>query len=172
MSQMSAERPIIQLDKSVFDKALSLISWIGSLLSLIWIVKNYPHWPETVPVHFNAAGQADGYGHKATLLMLPIIMFGLTTLLQWISNKPHLYNYPTEITPENALKEYTLAAKLILVLNAVLVSCLTAVIVITHGPEGVDPNGPGMWFLPVLLIGVFGTIIGYFIARGRSSTTS
>lgn len=168
MRTISTERPVIQLEKSVFDKILSIISWTGSLLSLVWIVKNYSQWPDTVPVHFNAAGVADSYGHKATLLMLPVIMFGITTLLQWISNKPHLYNYPTEITADNALKEYSLATKMILILNAILVACLTSVILITHGPNGVDPNGPGMWFLPTLLIGVFGTIIGYFIARGRS----
>lgn len=168
MSGNNPERPIIKLKKSIFDQALSLISWLGSITSLVWIIKNYSTWPEIVPVHFNALGQADSYGPKATLLILPFILLGITTLLQWISNKPHLYNYPTEITAENALKEYTLATKLILILNAILVSCLTAVIVLTHGSQGVDPNGPGIWFLPTLLIGVFGTIIGYFIARGRS----
>ncbi len=160
-------RPIVNIELSPLEKLLSAICWAGSFLSLFWMIRFYSSWPEIVPIHFNASGKADGYGPKATLFILPVVMIGLTTLLQWLSRKPYLYNYPIEITPENAIREYSLASKMIRILNAIIITCLTTVIVTTHGSEGVDPHGPGLWFLPVLLVGVFGTIIGYLIVRSR-----
>ena len=44
--------------------ALSILSLIGQLLVL-------PYLPDTVPTHWNAAGEIDGYGSKYTNLSWP-----------------------------------------------------------------------------------------------------
>ena len=56
--------------------ALSILSLIGQLLVL-------PYLPDTVPTHWNAAGEIDGYGSKYTNLFLsalPLLMLGLFAL--------------------------------------------------------------------------------------------
>jgi uncharacterized membrane protein len=75
-------RPQIRLTLSPLDKKLELISKF--LLVFMWVMTLYAllKLPTTIPTHFNASGQADDYGNKLTLLILPIIAsivyFGLT----------------------------------------------------------------------------------------------
>ena len=61
-------RPKIELQLTQRDKILEVIGWI--LLIGIWILTftNYFDLPETIPIHFNAAGEADGFGSKLSLI--------------------------------------------------------------------------------------------------------
>ena len=40
----------------------------------------YPSLPETVPIHWNAAGEVDGWAGKPAVLLLGLLPFGLTVL--------------------------------------------------------------------------------------------
>lgn len=40
----------------------------------------YPGLPDTIPIHWNAAGEANGYGPRITIFLMPLIM-GLMLLL-------------------------------------------------------------------------------------------
>jgi len=85
------------------------------MLLLLWIYNAYLYniLPQTIPVHFNAAGKVDGYGDKITLFLMPavgtLLMIGITILNRY----PHVFNYPLEITEDNALHQYTLATRFI-----------------------------------------------------------
>jgi uncharacterized membrane protein len=58
----------------------------SALLTVVAIVASLivaPSLPPTVPVHWNASGQVDGYGSKAMMLwMTPAIMVGIT-IMAW-----------------------------------------------------------------------------------------
>src|SRR5690348_226358 len=75
-------RPKIKLTLSPLDNTLERTSKI--FLAIIWGLALYAllKLPLTIPTHFTATGQADGYGNKLTLLILPIcatiIYSGLT----------------------------------------------------------------------------------------------
>ncbi|MPY65900.1 DUF1648 domain-containing protein [Deinococcus sp. SDU3-2] len=56
------------------------------LLSLAALLILLPSLPEQVPLHFNAAGEADRFGSPLELLTLPLIGLGLTALL-WASSR-------------------------------------------------------------------------------------
>ena len=56
-----------------------LITNIIILLPLVWMCINYNSIPEQVPIHFNIKGEIDAYGPKASVLLLPIVMF----IVQW-----------------------------------------------------------------------------------------
>ena len=67
------------------------IYWI---LSLIVIIISFGmiaiHWndlPEQVPMHFDLEGNANRYGSKAELFILPFMSLGLWLLFRWMSNK-------------------------------------------------------------------------------------
>ena len=67
--------------------ALSILSLIGQLLVL-------PYLPDTVPTHWNAAGEIDGYGSKYTnlfLAALPLLMLGLFALTPRIDPRKESY---------------------------------------------------------------------------------
>jgi uncharacterized membrane protein len=105
--------------------------------------------PTTIPIHFNSSGQADNYGNKLTLLILPIlatvIYFGLTQLNKY----PHIFNYMTKITEDNAQKQYTIATRMLRFLKLSILVIFSLIILFTYLTTIGVTNGLGSWFLPL-----------------------
>ena len=77
--------------------------------------------PATIPTHYNGAGQADGFGGKITILTLPLIATVLFVGMTFLNKYPHIFNYPTNITQDNVLRQYTNATRLIRYLKLIIV---------------------------------------------------
>lgn len=111
------QKPVVKITSTPFDRCLDGISLLLLIAFLGITVFYYASLPETIPTHFNAAGEPDAYGHKASLFLLVGIALLIFLLLRYFQNKPHLYNYPTTITEENAQEQYTKAMRMMRVLN-------------------------------------------------------
>ena len=103
------EVPLTPADKAA-DKAADRLAWaaLGGLWALTaWYLN---HLPDTIPVHFNGAGQPDRFGEKGNLAVLSLVataMFGaMTAVTNAVSKYPHNLNFPVAITPANALRQY------------------------------------------------------------------
>ena len=142
-------RPKIKLTLSPLDNKLELTSKI--FLVVMWSLTLYTFLklPTTIPIHFNASGQADGYGNKVTLLMLPIlatvIYFGLTQLNKY----PHIFNYLTKITEDNAQKQYIIATRMLRFLKLAILLIFSLIILLIYLTVTGVINGLGCWFLPL-----------------------
>lgn len=142
-------RPQIKLTLSKLDKNLELTSKI--FLVVMWGLTLYTFLklPTTIPIHFNAAGHADNYGNKMTLLILPvlatIIYFGLTQLNKY----PHIFNYMTKISEDNAEKQYTIATRMLRFLKFSILLIFSLIILFTYLTTIGVTNGLGFWFLPL-----------------------
>lgn len=163
--------------KLKFDLPLSdLEIWLGRIaiiliaLSLLIIGINYTQIPETVPTHFNGAGEPDAWGHKATLWILPVTMTPVMFLLLWVSRKPSKFNYPYEVTPERAAQIYR-KARLSLRLMALVTTLMTLYISWRSVQIAIgEATQLGSWFLPAFLI-ILGAcfIPTLFPGKGQSS---
>ncbi|MEO5942802.1 MAG: DUF1648 domain-containing protein [Ferruginibacter sp.] len=142
-------RPKIKLALSKLDNNVELTSKI--FLVVMWSLTLYTFLklPTTVPIHFNGTGQADRYGNKMTLLILPvlatIIYFGLTQLNKY----PHIFNYMTKINDDNAEKQYTIATRMLRFLKLSILLIFSLVILFTYLTTIGVANGLGFWFLPL-----------------------
>ena len=142
-------RPKIKLTLSPLDNKLELTSKI--FLVIMWglTIYTFLKLPTTIPIHFNASGQADNYGNKMTLLILPIIStiiyFGVTQLNKY----PHIFNYMTKITEENAPKQYSIATRMLRFLKLAIVVIFSLIILFTYLTTIGVTNGLGFWFLPL-----------------------
>lgn len=107
------ERPIIKITYTSVEKILETITLFIIIFMVIMPICMFSNLPETIPTHINIHGDIDGYGSKGTLLVLPIVGFlsyiGLTVLQRF----PHIYNYPVEVTEDNACALYTIGVKMI-----------------------------------------------------------
>ncbi len=114
-----------------------------------------------MPVHFGLSGQADGWGRREILLLLPavgIVLYGLFSVLVRI---PHRYNYPWAITPQNQKRQFLLARRLLLTLRALLTLLLVSLFLqATFVAQG-KVQGVGWWFLP-LSLSLIGAAIGFY----------
>lgn len=76
-------------------------------LTVMLIIFYYGQLPERIPIHFDINGNPDGWSKKAMLWILPAIFVGTVVMLQVISKmSPDNFNYPVQITEENAAYYY------------------------------------------------------------------
>lgn len=158
------ERPKLKVENTIADKMIEIVGWF--LLIAVWVlvIKNYAPLPDTIPIHFNSVGQADGFGGKVSILVLPffatIVFFGLTAL----NTVPHIFNYSTDITQDNALRQYTNATRLIRYLKTSVVFIFGHIVLKTIQNASGVANGLGVWFSPLTMILTF-VPITYFVMK-------
>lgn len=161
---MEEERPKIKLIPTNADKLVDLLGWIVLLAMWGWTFTHYSTLPDTIPTHFNASGEADGFGSKASLIALPIIATLLFIGLTVLNRYPHIFNYPTSITQDNALQLYTLATRMLRYLKLVLALVFGGIEFMTIQNATGKEAGLGAWFLPLTLVLVFLPLI-YFVVK-------
>lgn len=89
------------------------------MVNFILVFAFYFKLPDTIPIHFNVKGEADGFGSRSSLWLTPSIS-ALTYLLMVtiIKNmKPWNFNYPTKVTEKNAPELYRMALQMMVWLN-------------------------------------------------------
>ena len=144
------DRPKIKLDPSPLDKKLELACMV--ILIGMWLLSIYAlvKLPVTIPIHYNAAGQPDNYGPKATLLILPSLATFIYSSLTWLNKYPHRFNYITPITETNAAKQYIIATSLLRWLKLSILIICTIIILFTYLTSIGICDGLGAWFLPFM----------------------
>ncbi len=158
-----SERPKLKLELTTFDKILEILGWASILVIWVLTITNYTNLPDTIPIHYNGAGQADGFGGKTTILTLPLIATVLFIGLTILNKFPHIFNYPTNITPDNALRQYTNATRLIRYLKFIIVVIFGLIALKTIQNANGQEDGLGIWFLPVTLGLIFIPMIYYIV---------
>ena len=158
------ERPKLKIQLSPMDQVLELLGW-GVLLALwVWTVSSYSSLPDSIPTHFNAAGEADGFGRKASIVSLPVVATLLYIGLTVLNRYPHIFNFPTPVTQDNALLQFTNATRMIRYLKFILVLVFAGISFQTIKQAKGTGEGLGIWFLPITLVLIFMTLI-YFVIK-------
>lgn len=162
-------RPRIRIPMTPIDLIMESAGW--TILIILWVItlSRYELLPETIPTHFNAAGEPDSYGRKATLLILPALGTILFISMTVLNRFPHRFNYPTTITPENALRQYTIATSMIRYLKLAIVVVFLMIVVGTIRTVSGNASGLGAWFLP-LFMGMIFLPIGCFLIISLQNT--
>ncbi|WP_397362017.1 SdpI family protein [Olleya sp. R77988] len=123
--------------------------WIIILLPFIYLAYIWNGLPETVPTHWNASGEIDGYSSKSMLILIPILLpllvYVILTLAPKIDPKKKI---------DNKGKKYS-NIKLLLTL---FMSALSLFILYSSKSQTV--TNPNIIFL---LIGLLFTILGNFM---------
>lgn len=162
------DRPRIQPELTMPDRALQILALAGAVGLLVSLVIAPGVLPDRVPLHFGMDGQPDRWGSSWELMLVPVIALGLYALLTFVARIPHHYNYPFAITAQNAESQYSLARRLIFALRAVLVWVFLVLFLRTY--QVAIGAAPGLGALSLLLsVGLIGAcIVWYFIAASRA----
>lgn len=157
-------RPKIKLELSPTDQVLEIVGWF-TLATLWWLtLMSYFKLPDTIPTHYNLAGQADSYGSKENILALPMVGTILFVVMTVLSQYPHIFNYPTEITAENAERQYTNATRMIRYLKVAILLIFSFIVFKTLQTATGQAEGLGNWFY-VFLTGVFVIPMLFFVRK-------
>jgi len=160
--------PKLKINSSSVDYMLETSGLLCLLALFILPVYYYSGLPDSIPRHFNFAGQADAWGNKQAIFTLPAVGAGLYLLLSIISRFPHTFNYMAEITVDNAENQYTIALRMVRMLKLIL---MIAFLYITAGTINTalrKADGLGAAFLPVLLLTIGAVIAGSIIKSKKN----
>lgn len=144
------------------DRVLEFLGWMALVILWCYTFMHYARLPETIPIHFNAGGQADGFGGKPVLLVLPVVATVLFIGMTVLNRYPHLFNYPVAIDAVNAMTQYTNATRMIRWLKLMIV--LVFGLLTMHVVGSVHGHGLGPWLVPVILALVL-LPLAFFLAR-------
>jgi hypothetical protein len=119
--------------------------------------------PARVPLHFDLAGNPDGWGTPATLLYFPGIAVFIYLLFTVVTRFPSAFNYPVRVTPQNRARLEALALNMIAWLKVELICLFTAIQWSLLEAARRHTNQAPVSFMPLALVAVFATI-GWHIA--------
>jgi uncharacterized membrane protein len=164
MHLLMKERPRKKLFLTTADKTIEFSGWFLLIVLWLFVILTYDDLSETIPVHFDKSGQADRFGSKSSIFLLPIFATIIYSGLTILNKYPHLFNYIKEITNENALNQYTNATKMIRYLKLIIVFIFGLISILTVQNESRVMDELGKWFLP-LILGLIFIPIFYFYLR-------
>lgn len=158
-SNHSWQRPKLKIPRTTSEWVFDIIGYTAFIGSIIFLIVIWSSLPEQVPGHFNAAGEADRWGSKWELVILPFVSLFSLILLQAFELFPEMHNYPKRLNDSNAPQFYLVSRQL---LNQVknITLLMFAVLQIQSISIALEwGESLGKWFLPVVIISVFVPII-------------
>ncbi|MED3973261.1 SdpI family protein [Priestia megaterium] len=137
------------MKKHLFPLGITLLTLVAWLIAL-------PHLPATMPIHWGANGEADGFATKINAMILTV---GIMALIYFI------IAFIPRIDPRKESYKYFSKTYNIL-LNAVLL--LFFFINMSTILQGLGYNVPMSYIVPVI-VGIIFIIIGNYLQRVRSN---
>ncbi|MCA6073732.1 hypothetical protein [Fulvivirga sedimenti] len=104
-------KPKITLRLTQFDWLLETLALTALLICISFTIYIYPSVPQMVSRYIGISGAPVGYYSRNLLWTFPLLSILLYSLVSWVNRRPHLYNYPREITADNAIHFYLLACR-------------------------------------------------------------
>lgn len=151
-----------KIELTPFDKLLEAVGWCIILVIWIALIISYAKLPEIIPTHYNAQGVIDGYKNKSSIWILPIVASALFIGMTFLNGVPHIFNYLTAITEENALQQYSIMTKMMRFVKLALVIVMGSLVFKTISiARGMD-SGLESFFTPMILGTLFIPLI-YFL---------
>ncbi len=106
--------------RTVVDILIEAVTPIIVLITVVASMVYYRGLPDTIPTHYSALGEVDGYGDKTMILILPLIALVTYIVIVLLKNRPHLYNFPVKVTKANSTKLFCLGRKMIIRSNLLM----------------------------------------------------
>ena len=97
---------------TLWQRVLGILSPALLLGTVVYILIRWPHLPEQIPLHYNIAGEIDGYGGRGTLLLMPVIGLVSDAVVALAGRFPKSWNTGTKITLFNRVRVYRLVRDL------------------------------------------------------------
>jgi uncharacterized membrane protein len=160
----------MEYESSLFRAGLKAMGFVA--LAGLWALTGYavygPHpLPARIATHFDASGQANGWGEPRMLWLLPIVATGVYGAMWLVARHPAAFNYPIRVTAATRPKLESMTLGMISWLQFELV-CLFVWIqwaIVRSAQAGRSALSPAL--LPTVLLIIFGTIAWHFVAMLR-----
>ena len=150
------------------DRSMNVLYWVVIALLWLYTATNYFSLPGEIPIHFDWSGQPDNTGARYILWLLPAMATVIGVVFMVLERSPHIFNYPFEITKNNAERQYLLAVRLLKVLRISIALLFSFVVytIIEFVKTGESFNS--IEFLLILLVLIIVPLGVYFYVAHRA----
>lgn len=116
---MCSKKPKIEVLPNPQELTILKIGWYLVLINFLLVFVFYFYLPDTIPTHYNLYGDADDFGSKSNIWVLPILNLILFYTLTFVIKKikPWQMGYPIKVTDTNAPTLYHLNLKMLVSLT-------------------------------------------------------
>jgi F0F1-type ATP synthase assembly protein I len=148
----------MNIKRNIYDVFVNVIC-LGLLVGIIiYLGISWNSIPEKIPGHYNAAGVIDRWGNKGELLITPIIAWIMYIGLTAVEKFPQIWNTGVQITEQNKERVYRILKNFIGTEKVLIVAVFTFIMINSSLSKALP-----IWFLPVFLFLMFGTIILFIL---------
>lgn len=158
----------MQVPTTSLQRTLDIVALLALIAYIAYMVVVWPGLPDRIPIHFDGAGNPDGYGSKMTLLGLPLLSIGIYVLFNFLNRRPQTFNYPVPINEENAVQQYTMAKELMSLLKTGIIFTFYYITWRTVLTARGEAEGLGSWFMPVFLAVTILPAVVYYLRAVQS----
>jgi hypothetical protein len=163
------KKPIQPTKLGRFDKIINFLAFLFLGCQICLALYSMYDLPAIIPIHFDAGGNADSYGNKETLLILPVLSVIIFFFIQYLSKHPHWFNYPVKITEHNAEKQYSNATAMLRILKMSITLIFLLVVTGSYlAGSGRVSKLPAI-LLPLLIFLAIAPTVYYLIKAFQSS---
>jgi len=153
---------IMKVKKSKYDIFVEIVCLTLLIGVLLYLFLNWSSIPDKIPGHYNAMGKIDRMGSKKELVILPIIGWLMYLVMTVIGNFPQIWNTGVTVTEENKERVYRITKNLLNTVKLIMVAVFVYLTI--NSSQAIALT---VWFLPVFLILLFGSMIYFFIKLVR-----
>ena len=114
----SKNRPNIKVTPPFLYKIIDYLNYIIIISLLAHSLYMFDALPDVIPVHFTWDGSADNWNSKYFIFLEIGVLMIIHGVLTYAAKFYTQYNYPVEITNENAEFQYVLALKYFVILKS------------------------------------------------------
>jgi uncharacterized membrane protein len=131
-----------------------------------------PPLPPRIPIHFDFAGNINGWGEPRMLWLLPIIATCAVALMTVIGFYPQTFNYPVRVTPANRPRLEAITLGMIAWLQAELAGLFLWIQYVIIRSERTSRNNLSGGLLALAVVAILATVAAHLIATVRAARES
>ena len=135
------------------------------LASILYILIVWHTLPERIPSHYNMAGEIDGYGSRATLLLMPVIGLVVDLSVALAGRFPKSWNTGVRINSLNRVRVYRLVRDLMADLR---LACALIFVFLPLWQTALPARMPGEIVTGVMLVLVLAPLLRYLLRLRRA----
>lgn len=151
------------MNNKIVYRIIDIICLLTLIGTVVWLIIYWDNMPDEIAMHYNAAGEIDKTSSKKDIIMLPIMSFLMYGIMFFVEHIPGAWNTGVKVTPENSARVYKIIRRMLAILKVVLVMTFTMMTIFSALCKSMP-----VWFLPVELVLIFGTIIWHIISLYRN----
>lgn len=142
---------------TVADRILEMLSLMLVICMVVLSILFYQYAPEQIPIHFNAAGVADGWGGKGEFFFVMFMGILVIGLCNYAAYNHKLVNLPIRLKPECLPQQLTLLGRMMRILALVLGMLFLTILCSMAAPQlGIRTEDwsfvPLIWLLAMLVL--------------------